>query len=536
MVDRQIVKRLTCLVWELGISGLIAPVLATETSIGDTGIEAQRLHAPPYNLTGRKIAIGQVEIGRPGQFGLDKGGTKNRGFTLSGVFYRDAPAKSDTNLDAHAAMVAGVMISSDKALPGVAPNARLYSSAVGSPKTSGQAEECLSAQYVAQQNGGDVRAINFSFGESLQRDPRPNAVLDGNALLTQCIDWSARVHNVLYVIAGNQGKGGIPIPTDNFNGVNVAYSTRRDNIFTKVDFANLSTAPVGIARRLMDREIDVGPRRAIDLVAPGSNISLKDLDGKVNVVTGTSFAAPHVTASVALLQEYGDRQLRTHQSHWTTNSRRHEVMKAVLLNSTDKIKDRGDGLRLGMTRTILTRDNKTWLDSDAYKDRKLPLDFQTGTGHLNVFRAYQQFSPGQWSPDAAVPPVGWDYRTLKVSSYQDYVLQQPLQQGSFVATTLAWDRLVELQDPNKNGQYGVGKGFRDRGLNNLDVYLMRAEDNDTSKSIWSSESDVDSVQHIFHQIPATGRYKIRVLFRKQVNEDTQPYALAWWTVPATSKK
>jgi len=59
------------------------------------------------------------------------------------------------------------MISSDKALRGVAPAARLYSAAVGSLKTGGQPEECLSAQHVALQNGRDVRAINFSFGETL---------------------------------------------------------------------------------------------------------------------------------------------------------------------------------------------------------------------------------------------------------------------------------------------------------------------------------------------------------------------------------
>jgi len=39
--------------------------------VGEAGIDALRLHDPP-NLLGRKIGIGQVEIGRPGQFGLDK--------------------------------------------------------------------------------------------------------------------------------------------------------------------------------------------------------------------------------------------------------------------------------------------------------------------------------------------------------------------------------------------------------------------------------------------------------------------------------
>lgn len=541
MAHRQIVKRWGWIIGGLSASCVITPVLASPTSIGDAGIEARKLHVPPYNLIGRKIAIGQVEIGRPGVFGFDKAVSWNPATALERVFYRDGLAKADTDVDAHAAMVAGVMVSKDKTLPGVAPGARLYSSAVGSPLKGGQPEECLSAQYVAQQNGGDVRAINFSFGEPLQRDPRPEATLDGNALLTQCIDWLARVQNVLFVIAGNQGEGGIPIPTDNYNGINTAYTTQRGGVFTKVDFPNLSAAPVGIGRRLIEREINVGGRRGINLVAPGSKISVYDLTGKMVEVSGTSFAAPHITASVALLQEFGDRalrgalegdrQLKSKQSNWSIDSRRHEVMKAVLLNSADKIKDNGDGLSLGMTRTVLGKDNSNWLESDAYKDPKIPLDYQMGTGQLNAFRAYQQFSPGEWSPTAAVPPIGWDYQSVEASSFKDYVLEKPLKEGSFVSLTLAWDRVVELEDKNKNNEYDVGESFRDRGLNNLDLYLIPADENDTGKSVCSSISEVDSVQHIFCPVPAAGRYKIRVEYRKQVNEASQPYGLAWWTVP-----
>ena len=541
MAHRQIVKRLGWIIGGLSASCVITPVMASPTSIGDAGIEARKLHEPPYNLIGRKIAIGQVEIGRPGVFGFDKAVSWNPATALERVFYRDGSAKADTDVDPHAAMVAGVMVSKDKTLPGVAPGARLYSSAVGSPLKGGQPEECLSAQYVAQQNGGDVRAINFSFGEPLQRDPRPEATLDGNALLTQCIDWLARVQNVLFVIAGNQGEGGIPIPTDNYNAINTAYTTKRGGVFTKVDFPNLSAAPLGIGRRLIEREINVGGRRGINLIAPGSKISVYDLTGKMVEVSGTSFAAPHITASVALLQEFGDRalrgalegdrQLKSKQPNWSTDSRRHEVMKAVLLNSADKIKDNGDGLNLGMTRTVLGKDNSNWLESDAYKDPKIPLDYQMGTGQLNAFRAYQQFSPGEWSPTAAVPPIGWDYQSVEASSFKDYVLEKPLKEGSFVSLTLAWDRIVELEDKNKNNEYDVGESFRDRGLNNLDLYLIPADENDTGKSVCASISEVDSVQHIFCPVPAAGRYKIRVEYRKQVNEASQPYGLAWWTVP-----
>ncbi|WP_009631082.1 S8 family serine peptidase [Synechocystis sp. PCC 7509] len=523
------------LAWTIGGLSAIAfdsPVLAlqTTTSTGESGIDALRLHQAPYDLIGRKISIGQVEIGRPGQYGLDKAASGNRAVTLAGVFLRDRPAKANTNLDPHAENVASVMISADKAIRGVAPGARLYSAAVGSLKTGGQPEECLSAQHVAMQNSGDVRAINFSFGETLERDPRANARLDGNALLTQCIDWSSRFHNVLYAIAGNQGKGGIPIPTDNYNGINVAFSSRRNGIFNKVDVSNLSDTKVGLAGRLNGKEVNLGIRRAIGLLAPGSNISLLNTSGKLTKVTGTSFAAPHVTATVALLQEYADRQLRSKTNNWSLAARRQEVMKAVMLNSADKVQENSvNSWRLGMTKTIIDKQNQDWTASDAYSDPKIPLHAQMGTGQLNAFRAFQQFSPGEWKPKTIIPAIGWDYSSVSANSAQEYILAKALSQGSFVSVTLVWNRLIELNDTNKNQQYDVGEKFRDRGLNNLDLFLVSTESNNAPSSICTSISEVDSVEHIFCPVPTTGKYKIRVQYSQKVNEATQPYALAWWT-------
>ncbi len=529
-------KKLTWVIWGCGASCLSLPVLALTSSIGSDGIDALMLHQPPYNLSGKKIAIGQVEIGRPGQFGVDKSVSKNRTVPLAGVFQGNQPALSNKGVDPHAYNVAGVMVSNDKGFRGVAPGARLYSSAVGSIKGMGQPEECLSTQHIALQNGNDVRAINFSFGEPLSRDPRPEPVLDGKALLTLCIDWSSRVHNVVYAIAGNQGKGGIPIPTDNFNGINVAFSSRREDIFRKLDVSNLVAINESMTARLSGKELNLGPRRTISIVAPGNNIRLLNPDGTVKKVTGTSFATPHVTGTIALLQEFGDTTLKKLQKssaqqkpNWSIDSRRHEVMKAVLLNSAEKIKDDGDGLKLGMTRTLIDKQNQDWLTSDAYKDTAIPLHTQMGTGHLNAFRAYQQFSAGQWSPDRAVPAIGWDYRAIFAGTSADYALAKPLQKGSFVSITLAWDRLVELDDDNKNGKYDKGENFRDRGLNNLDLHLIRADGTSDNRSSCASVSRVDSVEHIFCPVPENGNYKISVKFKNSINEPTQPYALTWWT-------
>ena len=554
MKHRQTVKRW---VSPFGVLGVVvcclrsfAPALAQPSS-GPEGIDALVLHQPPYNLTGRKIAIGQVEIGRLGQFGFDKVAPRNRALPAAGVFFRDQRAERDEYVDDHAHNVASIMVSSDKAVPGVAPDAKLYGAAAGRVNPQGQPEECLTTSRVARQNNDEVRAINFSFGEALSRDPRPDARLDGNAHLTLCVDWSARVHDVLYVVAGNQGGGGISIPTDNYNGVNVSFSKLWQGSFSKVDFANLGDELERIGQSREGLERNLNGRRSIDLVAPGHNINLLDLDGRTIRSSGTSFAAPHVTATVALLQQYGDRQgmalngsgadsteSGSTESGWIIdNSRRHEVMKAVLLNAADKIEDRGQGRYLGMTRTLLDQKNRTWLQSPAYRDPATILDLQTGAGHLNAFRAYQQFSAGQQS-GGAVAAIGWDYNQVSAIGnntegprFQDYVLAQPLQGNTFVAITLTWDRWVELRDTNGNDQYDLGETFVDRGLNNLDLYLMPAEATDVSQSIWSSVSRVDCTEHIFQEIPRTGRYKIRVQYGDQINEAVQPYGLAWWGVP-----
>ncbi len=529
---RRLGSRLSGLGLSLGALAVGVPALALSSSVGSDGIDARRLQEAPYNLTGRKIAIGQVEIGRPSQFGIDKIAVENSIVRVGRIFELDGPAIADESVDGHAANVASVMISQDKTFKGVAPDAVLYSDAIGTlTEFTGQNEECLASQHIALQNSGDVRATNFSFGEPLSRDPRPRASLDGNALLTQCIDWSSRVHKLLYVIAGNQGRGGIPIPTDNFNGINVAYSRRVNGRFVRLDRANLSSEPPASATRGPSVESNDGNRRSINLVAPGSEIEMFDPDGQRTVSSGTSFAAPHVVATVALLQEFGDRQFRSGAANWSLDSREPLVMKSVILNSADKMQDPGDGSLLGMARTLLDEGGKDWTQSDAYTDRSIPLHAELGTGHLNAFRAYEQLAGGQWQPGSAVPQKGWSYNTLAGNgSTEDYVFEQPLKGGSYLNATLSWERIVELDSDDE--YFDVGESFRGQPISNLDLYLLPADTDNIGDSVWSSVSTEDSLEHIFIPIPATGRYKLRVIQQKTVSTEAQPYALAWWTQAA----
>lgn len=527
---------------------------ALDKSVERQGIDARILQKTPYNLTGKDVFIGQVELSRPSRFAVDK--VSNKLLQLDRiivqpyeVFFRDGKAIPNRNVDDHSAQVAAVIISQHKIRRGVAPEAKLLSSAYSQRRQDGQPEACIAAQHVARQYNGTVRAINFSFGELLSEDPRPNAKLDGDALLTLCVDWIAATYNTIPIVAGNQGKGGIPIPTDLYNGFTVGFTREVDGIYRQLDRGNLIDEPY------LDRnsngkydqgevfsdlnkdgkwtsgvESPIDGRRSMAILAPGNNLKLPTLQGKFKNANGSSFATPHVVGTIALLHEYANRQITS--GYWSLDARRHELIKAVLINSADKLKDLGDGKILGMSKTILDAFGKTWIDTEAYSSRETPLSRSLGSGQLNANRALQQYQAGQQSPNngsANISAIGWDTNIVEVDKYQEYVFSDSLVADSFISATLTWDRQVKLNDKNGNGLFDIGEGFSNESFNKVELYLMRSQDTDISQNIWSSVSQIDNLQHIFIKIPVTGKYKLRVVFKSpQANIVSQRYGLAWW--------
>ena len=180
------------------------------------------------------------------------------------------------------------------------------------------------------------------------------------------------------------------------------------------------------------------------------------------------------------------------------------MLKAVLVNSADKIEDVGDGALLGMTKTLVDRRGNDWLESPVFRSRSQPLDQSFGAGLLNVRRAVQQIEGGRFSP-GEILGVGWDYGSVTPADpLRKYAFGDEIVEGGYVSITLAWDRKVVLNDLPADEKYTPGETFTARGATNLNLFLPPSGATDVGQAIWSSEAEGSSVEHIFFAAPTTG--------------------------------
>ncbi len=502
---------------------LLAIVLCPSTALCDFITNGEDgINSLVTGLTGSGVQIGQVELTRSGKAGYDNEDNSVPNTIPAGVYFQNSGGMDSPNsgrIDEHATSVA--QIAAAKTTPsasyaGVAPNSELHSLAVADYENDDT--NALALNRLALLNSGAIKAINLSYYRPLQFTESP----DGRSRFAQFVDWSARRHDILYVVGwGNTDSDPFRTPADNYNGMTVASSEldEGDLVFRRYSSFN------------SDSGYPVGDRSAISLLAPGIAVPVITLDGQEGFATGSSFAAPHVTGATALLQQYSQQQIDANNPRFTPginpSSQRHELMKAVMMNAADKL----TGVH-GSTRTVCDAAGPAcidWTQSEAYNNSFIPLDDKMGAGHLNVARAVQQLSPGEYDP-GPVPKIGWDYGTIGPDETAEYDLSDV---SGYIAITLAWDRIVNHTGGNT---YSSGDQFFpyldvDAIVNNLDIHLVNASSGIVFAESISQEMNLE---HIFFDIETPGDYKIVVEHNGGL-DTTQAYALTWWNgVPAAS--
>jgi hypothetical protein len=260
-----------------------------------------------------------------------------------------------------------------------------------------------------------------------------------------------------------------------------------------------------------------GVRAVVDIVAPGDSMQSAYYGGATGgntwgapvsgsnlyttYVAGTSASAPIVAGGATLLDS------ASHVMGLGDNSRDGRVIKAVLMNSADKIAGWNNGQSL-INNVVTTTQS---------------LDWNLGAGRMDLNTAYDQYLSGTEDVSGlaggSIGKIGWDYGQLNsVGNHNDYVFNTDLLGGTMLDVTLTWYRHTAFNT------YTYASG--ELSLANFDLEVW---DSTFTTLIATSDSLYNGSEELHFALPSTGEYGLRVkytsnLFGTAVAED---YGLAW---------
>lgn len=364
-------------------------------------------------ITGSGVRVGVIEVG---------GRINYANPWLSGV-----QRVSNTCLDNHASMVAGVIASRHGTHRGIAPNALIYSA--GSCR--GRESELRSATEAAKNWG--VRIINNSWNNT-STSRVPNG-------LARYLDRIVGVDNRLVVqSAGNTGNltRQVPNPATFYNGLTVGSFDDRGTVSTWDDRMSSFSATLNPISMNSDR---VKP----EIAAPGSNITtLKNTSSWLVTGSGTSFAAPAVSGTAALMM-----QRNSNLRSWPETTKA-ILMATALLNiegdarlstadgaggvQADRADDVTRGFRGGWNGLNYTQNSST--------NRNVRTMYLTAGRRTRVVLAWNQDT--NYSRYAERPAVDLDLQILRPN-------------GSVQAGSYSWDNTYEIVDftPTVSGWHTI---------------------------------------------------------------------------------
>ena len=346
----------------------------------------------------------------------------------------------------------------------------------------------------------------------------------GVGTMSGLLDSLARDHpnTVMVAAAGNDGpdSGTVGGPASGYNTISVGALSGPTNYSTVASFS--SRGPLQTAwydgTNTSVYGGGVTSRAGVDLVAPGSDIVMpvQVTSNSINYysIAGTSFAAPLVAGGAALL----DSTAKTYFNASITNAAtRSEVIKAVLMNSADKLSgwDNGQHIVDGVITTTQA------------------LDWAMGAGRMNLNEAFSQYTTSavittgsgisETGFTAPIESVGWAFGTASLGGHNDYRFLNQLLGGQQLSVTLAW-----MRDRTWNSQIA---DYVDVAQAELDLMIYRVT-SDGEQLIAQSISPVGTVQELSFLLGDPGTYGIRVgystnLFDFSGTYAMQDYGLAW---------
>jgi hypothetical protein len=361
---------------------------------------------------------------------------------------------------------------------------------------------------------GDVVSISVGSSSDNAGLAAQSGLLDSLAL--------SHPNTVMVVSAGNDGpsSGTVEGPASGYNSISVGALGGPTNYSTLAYFSSRGPLQTGFydGTHVFLYGAGIASRPGVDLVAPGTGIVMpvQIFSNSVSYysVAGTSFATPLVAGGVALLDSTAKAAF---PSGFTNAATRSEVIKAVLMNSADKIPGWNNGQAI--TNGVITTTQA--------------LDWAVGAGRMNLNAAYDQYTTsavvttvGGFSQSgftASVQSTGWAFGTAMKGGFNDYQFVSQLLGGQQIAVTLAWMR-------DRIWNAGIAD-YLDIAQAELDLMIYR-DTNGTESLLAQSISPVSTVQQLFFRLPSDGTYRIRVgystnLFDLSGAHSLQDYGVAW---------
>jgi hypothetical protein len=365
-----------------------------------------------------------------------------------------------------------------------------------------------------------------SHGDVLSTSIGDSSDTAGVGTLSGLLDSLAVAHpnTTIVAAAGNDGPatGTVGGPASGYNTISVGALDGPTNYSTVASFSSrgpLSTAWYDGTNTSVYGG-GVASRARVDLLAPGSDIvmPIQITSNSISYygISGTSFATPLVAGGASLLNSTAKSYFSASITNAATRS---EVIKAVLLNSADKISgwDNGQQIVGGVITTTQA------------------LDWAMGAGRMNLNAAFEQYTTSavittgseitQTGFTAPIQTAGWAFGTAALGGHNDYQFLNQLYGGQQLTVTLAW-----MRDRTWNSEIA---DFVDVAQAELDLMIYRVISGG-EQLVAQSISPVGTVQKLSFLLADSGTYGIRVGYSTNLFDFSgayalQDYGLAWST-------